>query len=224
GKRFQVYKRAHKTCDTVFPVRGRRVDQAVHLDTRCDGSAHGGCQASCLLFWKDAWLKPTSGNSPAAAIEPRPDTGQGNAASVAFDCEESTVLAQTQTSDAMAGEPVYVCQATRLLYATTDLDWWDIRQYVEDYRSGNVGLWRIVCGGVYFLYLWLSRAGIGLGRPMRWFYDHFHSLWGGAPFPRRHGSIPEGESTPGGTLDLQPGELVRIKPYKEILNTLNTRD
>jgi hypothetical protein len=58
GKKFQVYKRAHKTCDTVFPIRGRRLDQAVHLDTRCDGSSHGGCQAGCLIFWKLAWLKP----------------------------------------------------------------------------------------------------------------------------------------------------------------------
>src|SRR5215813_3497089 len=61
GKRFQVYKRAHKTCDTIFPVRGRRVGNAVHLETRCNGSAHGGCQAKCLLFWKDAWLKPVAG-------------------------------------------------------------------------------------------------------------------------------------------------------------------
>src|SRR5271155_5328365 len=63
GKRFQVYKRAHKTCDTVFPVRGRRVSEAVHLDTRCDGASHGGCQASCLIFWKDAWLRPAGDNS-----------------------------------------------------------------------------------------------------------------------------------------------------------------
>src|SRR5947207_4135318 len=52
GKKFQVYKRAHKTCDTVFPVRGRRIQSAVHLATRCDGKAHGGCQATCLIFWK----------------------------------------------------------------------------------------------------------------------------------------------------------------------------
>src|SRR6266852_8181539 len=58
GQRFQVYKRAHKTCDTVFPVRGRRVERTVHLETRCDGHAHGGCQAQCLLFWKVDWLKP----------------------------------------------------------------------------------------------------------------------------------------------------------------------
>src|SRR6516225_3074227 len=58
GQRLRVYKRAHKTCDTVFPVRSRRVHRAVHLETRCDGAAHGGCQAECLIFWKEAWLKP----------------------------------------------------------------------------------------------------------------------------------------------------------------------
>ena len=57
GQRLQVYKSAHKTCDTVFPVRGRRVHRTVHLSTRCNGQAHGGCQAACLLFWKEAWLK-----------------------------------------------------------------------------------------------------------------------------------------------------------------------
>src|SRR5207245_1707329 len=65
GKRLQVYKRAHKTCDTVFPVRGRRLDRTVHLATRCDGQAHGGCQAGCLLFWKEAWLRPASAEESA---------------------------------------------------------------------------------------------------------------------------------------------------------------
>ena len=70
GQQFQVYKRAHKTCDTVFPVRGRRVSSAVHLETRCDGSAHGGGQASCLIFWKDAWLKKVSGKSREDSTSP----------------------------------------------------------------------------------------------------------------------------------------------------------
>jgi hypothetical protein len=213
GKKFQVYKRAHKTCDTIFPVRGRRVDHAVHLETRCDGSAHGGCQASCLLFWKDAWLKPVNEN----------DTAPRSSSSSATTCQESDVWART-TVTAPGSELLYVCQATRLPYATTDLEWWDVRQYIEDYRSGNVGLWKILCGAVYFLYYAISKAGIGLGRPMRWFYDTFYPLWRGAPFPRRHGTIPEAEATPAKTLELRPGELVRIKPYKEILNTLNTRD
>jgi len=70
GKRFQVFKRAHKTCDTVFPVRGRRMKDAVHLETRCDGAAHGGCQAGCLLFWKTAWLRKVDAHSAA-----KPSTG-----------------------------------------------------------------------------------------------------------------------------------------------------
>src|SRR5258705_3702676 len=62
GQRFRVYKSAHKTCDTIQDwTTMRRMTHAVHLqDLRCDGAAHGGCQAGCLLFWKIAWLKPTS--------------------------------------------------------------------------------------------------------------------------------------------------------------------
>jgi hypothetical protein len=46
GQRFRVYKRAHKTCDTVNDYKGRRMNRAVHLDgIRCDGQAYGGCRA-----------------------------------------------------------------------------------------------------------------------------------------------------------------------------------
>src|SRR5262245_58401310 len=62
GKKFQVFKRAHKTCDPDF--RSRRIRNAVHLQTRCDGQAHGGCQAGCLIFWKEAWLKPIDSGAP----------------------------------------------------------------------------------------------------------------------------------------------------------------
>lgn len=223
GKQFQVYKRAHKTCDTIFPVRGRRVDYAVHLETRCDGSAHGGCQASCLFFWKDAWLKPVDGSLGAIANGAR-ESGVTTKASAGSSCTESTVMAKVHADSPINGEPLYVCQATQLPYASSNLEWWDIRQYFEDYVSGNVGLWRIFCGAVYFLCIFLSKAGLKLGRPIRWTYDKCYPLWRGAPFPRRQGTIPEDSPTPVNTLELQPGELVRIKPYKEILNTLNARD
>jgi len=223
GKRFQVYKRAHKTCDTVFPVRGRRIDRAVHLETRCDGSAHGGCQASCLIFWKDDWLKPVKGSSPQFP-RVRSDTSSASTSCSppASVCSESDVWANTTSANASGPDTVYVCQATRLPYATSDLNWWDFRQYIEDYRSGNVGLWRILCGAVYFLYYATSKKR-RLGRPMRWFYNTFYPLWGGTPFPRKTGTIPDGQATPTLTLDLQPGELVHIKSHDEILKTLNTR-
>jgi hypothetical protein len=208
GKRFPVYKRAHKTCDTVFPVRGRRVDDAVHLDTRCDGSAHGGCQASCLLFWKLEWLKPVD----------RKDAPRERSSS---DCSEQRLQKLTTTEDTNDPSPKYVCQATQLPYATSKLEWWEASQYLEDYTSGNVGLGRVLSAGIYMLAHRLSKAGIGLGRPIRWFYDNFHFLWGGAPYPRRQGTIPDGSPTPVAELGLMPGELVQIKPYQEILQTLN---
>ncbi len=226
GKRFQVYKRSHKTCDTVFPVRGRRVHNVVHLETRCDGSAHGGCQASCMIFWKYAWLRPLGKNRSESATSVQEDSSapEGGASS-RYGCSEANVWDRTRTASAEAKEsPTYVCQATQLPYATSELKWWDIRQYVEDYLSGNVGLWRLICGGLYFLFLWLQQAGIGVGRPIRWFYDTFHPFWGGAPFPRRRGVIADGERTPDASLDLRPGELVRIKPYKQILGTLDMRN
>ena len=58
GKRFRVFKVAHKTCDTIKSYTIRRMIHTVHLnELRCDGAAHAGCQAGCLLFWKEAWLK-----------------------------------------------------------------------------------------------------------------------------------------------------------------------
>src|SRR6267142_5555237 len=58
GKRFRVHKVAHKTCDNIQPWNMRTVKNAVHLTgLRCDGQAHGGCDAGCLIFWHEAWLK-----------------------------------------------------------------------------------------------------------------------------------------------------------------------
>ena len=220
GCRFRVFKSAHKTCDTVFPVRGRRMSHAVHLDTRCDGQAHGGCHAGCLLFWKTAWLKPVeddlrSGSSSAAGVCPR-----GEPSSPCAGCSEQEVLRGTRAAgDSDDADPSYVCQATQLPYATTTLASWDLRQYVEDYTSGNVGLAKIARGFIYMAYRRLMNLGIGLGASLRWFYDLFQRLWGGPPYPRRSGKIATGGRTPSEQLELQPGERVRVKSYETILAT-----
>ena len=71
GRRFRVHSSAYKTCDTVSGhYVGRSLPDAVHLNMRCDGQAYGGCQAGCLIFWKNAWLKPVEG--PVLA-KPVPD-------------------------------------------------------------------------------------------------------------------------------------------------------
>jgi hypothetical protein len=137
------------------------------------------------------------------------------------DCRkaEANLWACTKKGETAAG-PVYSCQATELPYASADLAWWDVRQYVEDYRSGNVGLWQIIKGLIYATFYNLSQAGIGVGKPMRWLYDRMSVLWGGSRFPRTIGRIPLGQPTPTSSLDLRPGEIVRVKPHEEILNTV----
>jgi len=220
GQRFRIFKRAHKTCDTVFPVRARRVHRAVHLETRCDGQAHGGCQAGCLLFWKEDWLRAVSGPSQETVAVPLQSlTGQKTAPQTL--CTESMLSDRTCMPDPEDGSPVYRCQAIRLPYATSNLAWWDLRQYLEDYSSGNVGLWRIFCGLLYSAYYNLSIAGIGIGRPMRWLYDSLRVFRGGKLFPRTFGRVPEGQPTPTATLNLQPGEWVRVKSHEEILRTVD---
>src|SRR5260370_37179557 len=58
GKRLRVLKRADKTCDNFKEWSLSRVKNAVHLTgVRCDGTSHGNCDAGCLLFWNEAWLK-----------------------------------------------------------------------------------------------------------------------------------------------------------------------
>ena len=59
GRRFTVAVRSEKICDTVnTTLRSRHLPDTVLLDDlRCDGSAHGRCQAECRIYWKEAWLR-----------------------------------------------------------------------------------------------------------------------------------------------------------------------
>jgi hypothetical protein len=56
---------------------------------------------------------------------------------------------------------------------------------------------------------------------MRWLYDKIQGIRGKTPYVRRMGHIPLNGRTPTMKLDLQPGELVRIKSHDEILDTVN---
>lgn len=223
GQPFRVYKRAHKTCDTVNGTGGRRVTDAIHLDIRCDGEAYGGCQAACLIFWKMAWLRKTDAAKICINGEKKLETNTLYYSRIA-NCTETDILAGIKRTGGTADtELIYTCQATQLPYFTSLLRWWDVRQYIEDYTSANASLGRIAKGCLYVTYHLLAKRR-RLGRPFRWFYDIFQSLLGGAPYPRRSGSIPLGQGTPSARLNLRPGELVRVKPYKEILMTIDANN
>lgn len=217
GKRFQVGKRAHKTCDPMNGLQIRRLPNSVHLDgLRCDGSAHAGCQAGCLYFWKESWLQPVDGpDAPASA------SATGSVA--AGGCSEDEVLRGTIAPEqpADAESPIYCCQATQVAAATRPLPWWDASQYIEDFRSGNVTVFQMIRAWTFWAYHSVASAGLGIGSAMRWVYDAYMKAVGGSPYPWRFGKVPKGARTPAGKLDVQEGEMVRIKDYQEILETLD---
>ena len=230
GKRYKVYKRAHKSCDTLainWDSPGRSLVDGIHLNLRCDGQAYGGCQATCMIFWKDQWLKAVDGPAvPEVHVESPALTDVGCTSEPAGynRCTEADVERGTRAPELNAsGETVYVCQATQHLEYTKPLPWWDARQYLEDYTSGNASFWRMVRGGIYVSYYYGTLAfNRKYGGPARWIYDRFQSLWGGLPFPRHRGKLLDGERGPVANLNLQAGELVRVKPYEEILKTVHS--
>lgn len=223
GRRFRVYKSAYKTCDTVSGhYVGRRLQDGVHLNLRCDGQAYGGCQAGCMIFWKSAWLKPVEG--PVQAGEPlHGGRSQINGSPGQGHCTERDVRRATKCEGG-DGETRYSCQATELLNYTSPLKWWDARQYIEAYTSRNQNFLEM-CQGLGFLFYYYATFAFSdrWGGPARWLYNRIQAVTGGTPFPRLKGKIPVGQPVPRRDLGLQPGDLVRVRSYDEILATLDTR-
>jgi hypothetical protein len=202
GKVLTVDKVAHKVCDTITRAGLRRMDNAVHLTgVRCDGSAHGGCQNACLIYWKEAWLR-RAGESAADPIEPPSPR------------ITLTVLdAATCKEPGPDGEERFACQATELNRATPQpLPFGDLGQYVADVRTGNANVFWVVRGILVGLFNRLQSRSTRL-LPRRLWFRHgkrWQFLAG-----RAVGRTPTAE------LGLQPGERVRIKSKDAILDTLN---
>lgn len=207
GRQFRISAVAHKTCDSAYKTGGRRLKDAVHLEElRCDGGAHGGCQATCLLFWKTAWLKPI-GSAPQ--LKP---AGKG--------INEDQLLGATIKSDSGSPEPIYVCQATQLYHATELMPWWDLRQFWRDLRCRNASFKRAARVLTVAGFRFLTRAPVGY-RLLMWLYDRVHRALNGFPAPVGTGSIPKGQPTPGKDEGISEGEVVRVRSHAEIKDTLN---
>jgi hypothetical protein len=200
GRTFRVSHRADKTC--AGDGAPRRMHNAVHLaDLRCDGASHGGCEAACLLFWKERWLE-------------RVETDDVPVAKPAANGDESRlrrVLGEATTTEA---DPTrYRCQATEIPSSSTPLRYREVDQYGRDVR--NWGLAKVLRGLVVETFnFWQGFSRRHLPRWLR--------IAGGRSYPFLSGPHPLAKGgTPSATLDLQPGELVRIKSKSEIEATLD---
>jgi hypothetical protein len=194
GKKFPVQARADSTCDTVSASGMRQMERTVHLNgLRCDGAVHDGCQAGCLLFWKEAWLRrSTPGAAQPVGASPNDDGPAGR---------DRAWLEARVVQSAPDESPVrYRCQATELKRAGRPLPWWKPGQYFRDFFVSRVPLGEIVFG-----FIGAMRNKIGLRLVHR-------------GYPNVAGTLKQ---TPTEELNLQPGEWVIVKSREEIVATLD---
>lgn len=211
GRRFRVRASAHKTCDTVDHTGARRMVDTVHLeDLRCSGRDHGGCQAECLLFFKEAWLRRVSdveaGREPAGPRVQAPG------------CTIEQLHRATASID-HEGETCYSCQATQLVEASFPVNALDPRPYWRDVRSGNVSVGEML-DALFFRLVANVAPKFGY-KILVGLYNAVQKLRGGIPFPIVRGKARG--RTPKEVLGLQPGERVRVKSLAEIEETIDER-
>jgi hypothetical protein len=153
------------------------------------------------MYWKEAWLRKVDGPEPSRSDDLA--TGRPLLKLVEINARKESV----------DGEERFSCQATELLRAApVCLPFRDFGQYVEDVRTGNATVWataRTIFAGLFNYFQRMSKKVLP------------RQLWikGGAPWGFVRGRVTG--RTPSGELNLQPGELVRIKPKGVIERTLD---
>ena len=194
GRRFTVSARADKICDTIgSTLQSRQMTDTVLLDDlRCDGAAHGGCQADCRYYWNEQWLRPVDTlAAPASAQD---------------DADVAALLARVAPGVRSAGEGegddvVWRCQVTEANAASIPLATIDPKPYFNELRTHNVSALTFakVMGRAAYM------------QPLH----HFKLLaWPKGPNEK---SPPRPEP-----LGLQPGDWVRVRRKEEIQATLTT--
>lgn len=152
GRHVRVFRRVDKMNNWVGGGGLTRTQDLVLLDgLRCDGSAHGGCQASCHLRWREAWLRRAA---PPADSERRPVVPVDAA---------SLVPHGVRAGD--DGSLLYVCQATELTGGAPPLRLGDPRHFLRELWYGNVRLRPFLTGVAVMSFNWAQRKRGGSGFP-----------------------------------------------------------
>ena len=186
GQRFEVSHRVEKICDTATRTyRSRRMHSTVLLDDlRCDGSAHGGCQAGCRLYWKEAWLK-------------RPDDTVSSTGSEAEDAKELEPLLHRATLvRSNDGEIKYRCQATQAPAASEEIGRLDPRQYIREVSAGNFRGTRVV-------WILIRAIGLKIGQVVRRGADRTR-----LPTDAERRDLPPGSFEPGALVQVRSWEEI----------------
>jgi hypothetical protein len=122
GRRLRVSRRALTVCiyEPGSPL-GFDADDVVTLDgVRCSGAAHDGCQKSCMIFWREAWLRKVEDTAAQSQVDLRG-------------------MERLQARLKVLTDPnTYYCQASELKKATHSLSRWErLGRYLSELRAGN---------------------------------------------------------------------------------------
>ena len=192
GRRLRVSRRADNTCALGQP---RRIEATVHLEQmRCDGSAHRGCEAACLLLWKEAWLRRVPDSEHFVSSQGTNGDPEGGSYRVLSEFAnksndllmcQATELASASCPAPVGSAPVYFGRLARD-FVSQKRGFDDLRKLIVYFRGKAL---------IYAFMLW-TRAPWNSGRYKK---------------------------TPETPLGLQPGELVRVRGPLEILRTLDRK-
>ena len=189
GGRFRVYQRAERTC---WHGQPRWLESTVHLEgLRCDGSAHGDCGARCLLFWKEAWLRPVTENTAVSD-------------SITEDPARRPVYEQL-SGLAHKSNRLLVCQATEIPKATSPSALGNPPMNCAHLVGG-------LASGIF------TGADI---RTLTHYMKGKAVLFAFRTWTRVPWNRGKFRKTPSETLGLKPGDWVRVRSAREILSTLD---
>lgn len=191
GKRFRVFRRVEKIHHYYGPT-------APHLRRLQDAvlldelRCDGTGHGGCQAGCQVIWKEAwLVPSSGAAADSPAPEAADADASRL-------NAYAKVRSAD---GEERYACQMTELPTATARLSWRDPRHYWRELRSGNVRPGPFIVAVSLALFNTVQRKLRGAEAPYR------------EPTDRK--------TSPKEVLDLQPGEIVRVKTRRQIEETLN---
>ena len=182
GQAFPVLRWANTVCIFGKTIEFRKLDDCVILDMpRCCGSAHGGCQMACALFWKTQWLRPAESNL------------NNDVTTCAPQFLPSLLLGYAIRQNDQ--EPVYRCQATQLSEISGQQGS-TLRRIGQEVNLNRVRVSHIASDFCSTLLAKSTRSQAGLVGPCR-------------------------GRTPSTNLNLQVGDLVRVRSKTEIRETLD---
>ena len=114
---------------------------------------------------------------------------------------QSATITEADLLKLAARDDQFFCQATEIINASKPLPWWEPKQYIQDLTHNRISIASWLKG------LWIA------------FYNKVAHVTG-----RKSWKFVTGPGTYNGTrstLNLQPGDLVRVKPLNEIRQTLD---